>query len=70
MDLPSLRNRIEAEGGVLNALDDGYRDENIDDEEMSEMWYELQVQFDNLTADIAEFEERLEVRLDEEDAYI
>jgi hypothetical protein len=66
MDLSSLRNRIETEGGVLNTLDQGYRDEDIDDEEMSEMWYELQVQFDNLTADIAEFEDRLGERLLEE----
>ena len=70
MDLPSLRNRIEAEGGVLNTLDQGYRDEDIDDEEMSEMWYELQVQFDNLTGDISEFEERLTDRLDEMDHVI
>lgn len=70
MDLPRLRNVIELQGGVLNALDDGYRDEDIDDEEMSEMWYELQVQFDNLTGDIAEFEERLATRLDDMDNVI
>ena len=66
MNLLQLRNIIESEGGVLNALDDGYRDEDIDDDEMSEMWYEIQIQFDNLVGDIAEFESRLQDRINEE----
>lgn len=67
MDIRRLRNLIEREGGVLNALDSGYRDEDIDDEEMAEMWYELQVQFENLTGDIAELEDRLNQRIIDDD---
>lgn len=70
MDLLAFRNVIESHGGLLNTLDEGYRDEDIDDEEMSDMFYEIQVQFDNLIGDMAEFMERLYDRLDAQDGFI
>lgn len=67
MDLPSLRNKIDWEGGIIGALQYGVRDDDIDDEELSEMWYEIQRQWENLDADMSEFEDELNRRIDDAD---
>lgn len=67
MDLASLRNKIDYEGGIIGAIEEGVRDDDIDDEEMSEMWYEIQRQWENLDADMSEFEDELNRRIDDAD---
>ena len=66
MDAAALRNLLTVMGGVIPALKDGYRDYDIDDEGLAEMWYELQVQYDNIAADISEIEDYLQDKLSEE----
>lgn len=63
MDPAALRNSIEWHGSVLDALDQGVRGDDIDDEELSDMWYELQVAYDNLMGEIAAFEDELNNRI-------
>jgi hypothetical protein len=68
MNPAQLRNTIELHGGVLNALAEDIRDEDIDNEELADIWYELQCLYENLMGDISEFEETLQMYLDEEDS--
>lgn len=67
MDLASLRNKIEWEGGVIGALEYGVRDDDIDDDDLSDMWYEIQTKYEVLESDIAEFEDELAKRINDAD---
>lgn len=58
MDALALRNKIEWEGSVLEALDT-VSDEDIEDEDLSSLWYDLHETWERLSREIEEFEDSL-----------
>jgi hypothetical protein len=70
MNPAQLRNKIDWEGGVVEAMDYGIRDSDIDDEDLSELWYEMQVEWDVLSANISDFMDLLNSKLDDSDLSI
>lgn len=68
MDANALRAKIEWEGGVLDAMDYGIRDDDIEDEELATAWADMSLAYADLSDDIFEFEETLNEKCDALDA--